>query len=298
MKLACVILLVLPLTGCVRQEPNREEGFRTECLRCLHSASAPAPPPSTPLFDNLPIQWRQKMLQQLDNTVDWEQVTVMGKDHLGRTVRAVEPRRCCWHSINVAILADEVPLGLLDVESVQAGYDHDFDLLVWEGNKTFLSIVSKSMSGTGIWFFTRKLFELTETATRPVLCLPAWGHLCGWGFPDCQNYSCDIRFESSSSPILACDWQLDIDEGLIEISGTCRYLWNANTNEFYPEDRGEGERLGSLGWDGEDQLVIHHFPALRTWAKAKGKHASDWLLKLRQGCKLESSRVLIDLILG
>jgi hypothetical protein len=154
------------------------------------------------------------------------------------------------------------------------------------------------MSGSGVWFFTRNIFHLTQSAATLALSIPAWGHLCGWGIPYCRDYTCPIRIASLDGPVLTCDWNLDIDEGLIEFGGSCRFLWNPHILEFYPEERNAKEKLEGLGSHGQDGLVSHHFPAFRQWAKEKGQPAKDWLRKLREGCELESSRVLIDMILG
>ena len=298
MKSALSLLVVLVLSACVRHEPERAENKAYQPGTPAPDQTLSSHPTTTPAFDSLPAQWRETLLLQLGGVVDYELVTDLGADHLGRRIRAVEPCRSAWSAGNVALLADDTPLGLLDVNSIQAGYRHEFAWYVCGQGCTFLSVVSKTVSGTGVWFFTRNVFRLTQNTATLALSIPAWGHLCGWGFPEVRDYSCPIRIEDTRDPVLTCNWHLDIDEGILEIKGSCRFVWNANTNEFYPEDRGEGERLESLGWDGEDQLINHHFTAFRNWAKATSKPASDWLLKLRQGCKLESSRVLIDLILS
>ncbi|CAG0968539.1 hypothetical protein PLCT2_01203 [Planctomycetaceae bacterium] len=141
MRFAFIIFISFVLASCVQQEADHkaQSAERSSTGGCIQDSVGQLV--RTPVFDSLPCELRANLLRQLDGKMDWERVTDIGFDHLERKIRAIEPCRSAWSSVNVALMADETPLGLLDVSSIQAGYPHEYELLVCGQSRTFLSVV-------------------------------------------------------------------------------------------------------------------------------------------------------------
>lgn len=302
MRTAICIALVVLLSGCVRREP---EPLPASC-RSVQSAHIPETPPVTepeepipPCFAQLPAKVREQIIADLGGDPETELVHELGVDHLGRQLRLIQPMRYANDTLCAAIVCNTEAVGTLPSTMHKFAMYSSFELVTDGASATFLMDFGKVSSGPGYSRSASRVFRVERDGLKHVYTSPGAGYELD-SFEGCfhRGFSTDPVISSWNPLIMSVKWELDLNEGKFTTRGHCEFEWNEYISEFYPASYGEYERMQGVLVDGPDGLISHYFPAFRQWAKEKGQPAKEWLRNLREGCELESSRVLIDMILG
>lgn len=298
MKSLYLLVALSLLSGCVRQSAALPCVSAQRDTKGNATVVSSGSGPSVTEFNRLPVEWRRSITHELGGSPEYELAIDLGKDHLGRTIRLVKPCRYASFVWCGAVVTEEGPLALLP----SAYYNSSCEplRLISDGvHAAFMLISGKVGWGMGYCRYETRVFKIDRSSANLVFTTAGTGYempCTEWCYH--REFATGVSITTWEPLILTAAWSLDLNEGEFNTEGICDFAWNPDIYEFYPIDSGEYDRMVGVCHDGPDSLIAHHFPALRNWAKAKGQPACDWLKKLRLSCKLESSRVLIDMILG